>query len=390
MDTIGSILFVLASTAIGGAEVKAFSLLKGLTGAKITLLTHSSVAEYYAGLGIRVRTFDEQGCSEPLPVSPIKTLRYARAIAKTARQEESQCLIGIMHTGSFYVSAAKDIFRMKKPHIGTIEGNVTAYFNIEKRSPTFIEKTLLWYLLRRPSMIAVPSGGVKSDLIKNFGLSGEKISIIHNGIDIDRVRAMSGGHPDIPCDYDGKTIMTSCRLNAQKDFVTLLKAFSEVRENMEARLIIIGGGELRDEIISTARDLEIDKDVTITGFQKNPFALMKAADVFVLSSFYEGFGNVIVEAMALGLPVVATDCPSGPSEIIQHGVSGLLVPPEDHIKMSEAMIQILTDERKRKELSSRGLERADSFRLETMIEEFTNLISRVSQGSTPAWRNSGK
>jgi glycosyltransferase involved in cell wall biosynthesis len=117
---------------------------------------------------------------------------------------------------------------------------------------------------------------------------------------------------------------------------------------------------------------------------------MKAADVFVLSSFYEGFGNVIVEAMALGLPVVATDCPSGPSEIIQHGVSGLLVPPEDHIKMSEAMIQILTDERKRKELSSRGLERADSFRLETMIEEFTNLISRVSQGSTHAWRNSGK
>ncbi len=378
MDSLKSVLFVLPSREIGGAETKLFELLSGLSGIRKILLTHRAVADYYSGLDINIYTFEDHGCHKPLPVSPLKTIRYAKAIAKTSRRESSSCLIGIMHTGSFYVSAARDIFRINSPYIGTIEGNITAYFDSEERSPTVIEKSLLWYLLNRPSLLVVPSEGVRNDLRNSFGIAQEKIRVIYNGIDITKVQEAARKQADITDGYRGKTILTSCRLNSQKDFLTLLKAFKTVKEKVDSRLIIVGDGELKEEIVGHAKNLGIEGDLTLTGFQQNPFTFMKTADVSVLSSFFEGFGNVIVESMALGTPVVATDCPSGPSEIIQHGISGFLVPVRDHKGMADAILRILTVEKTRNTLVQHGLERAEHFRVDRMIEKFTGIIEKVS------------
>jgi glycosyltransferase involved in cell wall biosynthesis len=383
MDSLTSILFILPSNTIGGAETKVFEILKGFSGVKNVLLTHASIADYYSSLECRIYTFEEHGCYEPLPVSLKKTFRYATAIAKTFRYERPQYLFGIMHTGSFYTSVAKDIFRISAPHFGTIEGNISAYFDCEKRSQTVMEKSLLWYLLRRPSLLVVPSEGVRNDLKSNFGVAEEKITVIYNGIDIKKVRDTASEHADIPGDYSGKTILTSCRLDTQKDFHTLLKAFKVVKNKVHSRLIIVGDGELKGEILDYAKSLGIDRDIILTGFQKNPFKYMKTADVFVLSSFYEGFANVIIEAMALGIPVVATNCPSGPSEIIQHNINGFLVPLKDYEKMAEAVIKLLTDDTTRKELSANGLERAGFFTMETMVENFSSIISNLSEGRKP-------
>ncbi len=377
MDNLKSILFVLPSNAVGGAESKFFSIIKGLSGVHSILLTHSPVVEYFTAAGIRTYAFEKHGCYESMPVTFTKTLRYAKAITEIFRNEKPDCIAGIMHTGSFYVSVARDIFRLKIPVIATIEGNITAYFTREERTPTLIEKSLLWYLLRRPDRIAVPSEGVKNDLAKNFNMPEKKITVIYNGIDSDKVRKMAEELPDDADTYNGKTIITACRLNAQKDFNTLLTAFREVKEKIESRLIIVGGGELKDEIVNNAAKLGIGDDVIITGFQKNPFRFIKSADVFVLSSFFEGFGNVIVEAMALGVPVVATDCPSGPGEIIQHGVNGFLVPVKDHNKMADAIMSILTDKKTRDELAVNGIQRAEFFNAKTMLKEFEMLIRKV-------------
>jgi glycosyltransferase involved in cell wall biosynthesis len=383
MESVKPLLFILPSTEIGGAETKLFELLKGFSGIKHALLTHAPLADYYSNLDVSIYTFEEHGCYEPLPVSLKKTFRYARAIAHTFRLEEYQCLLGIMHTGSFYVSVAKDLFRLSAPHIGTIEGPISPYFHTMGRSPTCIENSLLWYLLRRPSFLVVPSEGVKNDIASNFGIAEKKIRVIYNGIDIKKIQNTASENPEISDTYNGKTILTSCRLTEEKDFLTLLKAFNIIRSTVRSRLIIVGDGVLKAEIIRQAKDMGIERDIVLTGFQKNPFQYMKTADVFVLSSFFEGFGNVIVEAMALGVPVVATDCPSGPAEIIQHGISGLLVPVKDHEKMAAAAIQILTDNTKRNELSGNGLQRAGSFTVETMIENFRALLSDLSEGRGP-------
>lgn len=377
MDNLRSLLYVLPTTAVGGAETKFFNIIKKMKGLKSILLTNRSVAGYFSIPGVNVYHFEEYGCREPLPVSAENALNYARAIRNIVRKEKTDCIVGIMHTGSFYASLARDIFRLKVPLIGTIEGNISAFFRKEERNPTLLEKSLLWYLLRRPFLLSVPSGGVKDDLVKNFGIPERRIAVIYNGIDAEGVRKMAAEGADIADDYYGKTIVTACRLNAQKDFLTLLRAFREVRTKIEARLVIVGDGELRGEIIRQARDLGIDGYVMITGFQKNPFGYFKTADVFVLSSFFEGFGNVIVEAMALGVPVVATDCPSGPGEIIQRGINGFLVPIQDHHAMAEAILKLLEDGDIRSEFKVRGIERAQCFKGEDMIEGFSQLISGV-------------
>ncbi len=378
MDSLKSVLYVLPATAIGGAETKFFNIIEKMRGPESILLTNRTVAGYFSIPGLKVYLFEEYGCrGEPMPVSLENARNYARAIKDVVKKEKTSCIVGIMHTGSFYASLARDIFRLRVPLIGTIEGNVSAFFKKEKRNPTFFERSLLWYLLRRPSLLTVPSEGVKDDLVKNFGIPGRSIAVIHNGIDITGVRKMAAEEAAIADGYQGKTIATACRLNAQKDFLTLLRAFREVRTEIESRLVIIGDGELREEIIRYAQDLGIDKHVVITGFQKNPFGFFRAADVFVLSSFFEGFGNVIVEAMALGVPVVATDCPSGPGEIIRHGVNGFLVPVQDHHAMAGAIRQLLEDAELRNEFKARGIERAECFRSKDMIESFRSLISRV-------------
>jgi glycosyltransferase involved in cell wall biosynthesis len=133
------------------------------------------------------------------------------------------------------------------------------------------------------------------------------------------------------------------RLTVQKDFPTLIRAFARVRQKRNARLLILGEGELRSELNALVAELGLQADVALPGFVENPFVFMRHASLFVLSSAWEGFGNVLVEAMACGMPVVSTDCPSGPAEILQNGKWGRLVPVGDVQALSEALLATLEE-----------------------------------------------
>ena len=130
------------------------------------------------------------------------------------------------------------------------------------------------------------------------------------------------------------------RLEHQKDFETLLKAFAMIRQQQPARLIILGEGSLRNKLEQYISVLGINRDVSMPGFTVNPYSYMKHADTFVLSSVYEGLPTVLIEAMACGCAVVATDCPEGPSEILENGIYGMLVP----VGNAAALAQIAMDQ----------------------------------------------
>jgi len=132
------------------------------------------------------------------------------------------------------------------------------------------------------------------------------------------------------------------RLTRQKDFGTLIRAFAEVRKRIPSRLLILGEGEDRRSLEQLCQSLGISDDVDFPGFVVNPHAFLARAAVFVLSSRWEGLGNVLVEALAAGIPVVSTDCPNGPSEILDHGRYGQLVPVEDSAAMAEAIMRVMT------------------------------------------------
>ena len=131
------------------------------------------------------------------------------------------------------------------------------------------------------------------------------------------------------------------RLTKQKDFITLIHAFALVRKQCPAKLVIIGEGEERQNLETKVMELGIQDDVDLPGFVENPYAYMAGATLFVLSSIYEGLPTVLIEAMALGLPIVSTDCPSGPSEILENGKYGTLVPIGDKTTMAHGILRTI-------------------------------------------------
>ena len=168
-------------------------------------------------------------------------------------------------------------------------------------------------------------------------------------------------------------VLAAGRLINLKDHATLLRAFALVAKARPAQLIIIGEGEERDNLGALAYELGIADLVELPGFRRNPFAWMAKASVFVLSSVYEGSPNVLIQAMACGTPVVSTDCPSGPREILQDGTLGTLVPVGDHSAMAEAILNAIDDPTE----STRLMSRADEYSAESSIRRYVDVIAEA-------------
>jgi glycosyltransferase involved in cell wall biosynthesis len=148
-------------------------------------------------------------------------------------------------------------------------------------------------------------------------------------------------HPGAP-----PVVLGVGRLSKQKDFPLLLRAFAEVRRVREARLLILGEGEERSSLATMIEALGLDADAALPGFVQNPFAYMARAAVFVLSSAWEGSPGALIQALACGAPVVATDCESGPREILQGGRFGRLVPTGDVTALAAAILATLDEPRR--------------------------------------------
>jgi glycosyltransferase involved in cell wall biosynthesis len=206
----------------------------------------------------------------------------------------------------------------------------------------------LWYLPLRllypmaDAVVAV-SEGVARDVMQITGLGPSRISVIPNPVISPKMFVLAKESVDHPWLSDPATpvIMGVGRFTRQKDFPTLLRAFASVRSKRPCRLIILGEGRDRVKLEQLAQTLSVQDDVDFPGFVVNPYGFMSRAALFVLSSIWEGSPNVLTEALALGIPVVATDCPSGPREILKGGLYGDLVPTGDVETLAQAMLQTL-------------------------------------------------
>ena len=318
---------------------------------------------HYRGLvpeGVRLIDLD----SHRTAASLLKLVGYLR-------RERPAALLSTLAHASVIALGAKLMLRGRirvVPRIANTYGEELASGSFKHRQAL----RLLKLLLPRADAIVCVSHGVADDLRTAVPAASDSVETIYNPVvssDLFEKASAPVDHPWFNGE-DTPVILSVGRLTKVKDHATLLRAFAEVVDFRPARLVILGDGAERDNLLQLAGRYGIAQHVDLPGFKVNPFAYMSRSDVFVLSSRYEGFPNVLVQAMACGTPVVSTDCRSGPAEILDHGKWGKLVPVGGWRSMADAIIETLD-----KPVSgAHEVCRASSYSVETSVDRYLEVL----------------
>jgi glycosyltransferase involved in cell wall biosynthesis len=243
-----------------------------------------------------------------------------------------------------------------------------------------------WY--PRARGIVCVSAGLAEELGEMTDVERARIHVIYNPVDCRRIAELAAQKLDHPWFQPGQppVVLAAGRLHRQKDYPTLLQAFARLRRRQACRLVIIGEGPERGRLASLAAQLGISEDVQLPGFQTNPFAYMARAGVFVLSSAWEGLSNVLIEALACGCPVVSTDCPHGPAEVLDGGKYGTLVPVANPAALAQALQATLD----RKTGAAEAQQRAGYFDIGVVADRYWQLFFASDTPKISPDRQSGR
>lgn len=239
---------------------------------------------------------------------------------------------------------------------------------------------LYGFLYKMASHVVALSYGVKENITNRYHVPEEKIDVIYNPVDQEHIQeSIKNGtigkeHTNL-FNKNEKIIMTAGRLVDDKDQATLIQAFARVNKQNKAQLIILGEGGLESKLKNLAQELGIEDRVYFAGFQKNPYVYFAQADVFVLSSKREGFGHVLAEALAVGIPIVSTKAKPGAREVLKDGEYGLLCEVGNTEEMTKAILEVLSwTKEKRKQVIEKGFERVESFHVRTIVHQYEQLF----------------
>jgi len=246
--------------------------------------------------------------------------------------------------------------------------------NLAKRG--WFDRALQYFSIRRfypwADAVLVPSQGAAEDLIRIGSLPPDKVRVVPSPIVNDRLYRLAEEDPGHPwfSDPSVPVVLGVGELCERKDFATLLQAFALLRQKRPARLIILGEGRKREALLELAKQLEVAEDFTLPGFHPNPYAFMARSALFALTSRCEGAPVVLMEALACGTPVVSTDCPSGPREILQGGQLGPLVPVGDFQALAAVMEEQLAAPVSRSQLR----QGAEPFRVSNSADRYLDAL----------------
>lgn len=244
---------------------------------------------------------------------------------------------------------------------------------------------LIFYgrMYRFAKRIVALSEGVKENVSKRYLVAEKKIEVIYNPIDLQNIREqairidMPKEHEDL-FTKDRKIIVTAGRLVKEKDQATLIRAFVKVNEEIPSSLLILGEGILKEDLITLTKKLNIAEHVHFIGFQQNPYQYFHKADLFALSSITEGFGHVLVEALATDTIVATTDCKPGSTEVLQDGEFGFISPVGKSKALAENMITALSlSEKDEEQLIARARLRAEEFSAEQIVKQYEEVFLQV-------------
>ena len=365
---LNQIALFVPSMRGGGAERTMLVLAAGLSdrGIPVDLVLVRAEGEYLCQVPEGVRLIDLN--SHRTAASFPKLVRYAK-------RERPCALLSTLAHANVLALLAGLLLRGRLRMFTRIEVTFSEMFDNGSFKERGVLRVLKRLLPTSDGIVAV-SQGVAGDLRELIPAVSHKITTIYNPV----VRPELAEQAAAPLSHSwfksecAPVILSAGRLTTVKDHATLVRAFSEVLRSRPARLVILGVGSERDNLLELAECLDLSRHVDLPGFKINPFSYMAGSNVFVLPSRHEGFPNVLVQAMACGTPVVSTDCRSGPREILEDGKWGHLVPVGDWSAMAEAILDTLDNPIP----PDRLISRASAFSADASIDRYLEVLTGSS------------
>ncbi len=331
----------LPSLEVGGAERVMLNLARGFVdrGLSVDLVLAKAEGAYLSDVPAEVRIVD---------LGSRKVSRSLIALVRYLRRERPNALLSTSSHGNLIALLAKRVARtstrivVRQADAFSVSARLAPGRGLGRLVPILVPRLYRW-----ADAIVAGSSGVAKDLAEVTGLPLERIRITPNPVVTPELFTMASDRLDHPWFAPGAcpVILGAGRLTKQKDFSTLIRAFAMVNHLRTARLVIVGEGEERPSLEGLIKDLGLEGRALLPGFVRNPFAYMARAAVFALSSAWEGLPAVLIQALACGVPVVATDCEGGPHDVLRGGRFGQLVPVGDAPALANAIISALTGPR---------------------------------------------
>jgi len=322
----------LPSLSGGGAERAMLNLAHGLAehGCAVDLVLAQAKGPYLSDVHAPIRLVD---------LKASRVLSSLPALVRYLRRERPKALLSALDYANVVALWAKRLAgvpcRVAVNEQNTISRSARNSARRRQRMvPHLVKLFYPW-----ADYVIGDSQGVANDLLELTGLPHERIKVLYNPVVTPELREKARAPLNHPWFAAGQppVLLAVGRLTQQKDFPTLIRAFAQVRRTRPARLLILGEGPDRPELAALVNQLGLEDDVAMPGFVENPYAYMSQASLYILSSRWEGLPTVLIEALYCGPPIIATDCPSGPREILANGQYGVLVPVGDVAGLAQAI-----------------------------------------------------
>ncbi|MFW6285744.1 MAG: glycosyltransferase [Nanoarchaeota archaeon] len=385
------ILFVIASLKLGGGAERVASIIGTQLYNKkydIHFLTFYDRREKYNFKG-KYFSLNEKDSSNIL-IQSKKLISRARAIAKYCKKHKIDTSIGFMEEANFPLVLSKQLFGNKSKIV------VSQRVDPSKQNEKY--RHLTKFLYNKSNKVVALSRGVENFLQKSIGVNSKKTTTIYNTINLENINVLK--EEKIPSKYakiftkKNNIFINIGRLEKQKGQKYLIKSFKKLVDyNNNCKLIILGEGKLRNELQNLINSLNLQNNVFLLGNQKNIFPFIQKSDCFIFSSIYEGFGNVLLEALYLNKPIISTDCNYGPREVLApslkidevikypyYGEFGILFKPfldKSYIEekqLFELMREIIEKKDLKEQYSQKGIERVKNFSTENIIKEWERVV----------------
>jgi glycosyltransferase involved in cell wall biosynthesis len=321
---------------------------------------------------------------------PIKAWRLRRIV----RTHDAGMVCTFLPKAHLVAALARPLGLRDRVFVANVHCFMSQHIHHHFSPPTrFLARAVLGMALRKADAVFAVARGVREDLIETFDLDPARVHVVWNPLDLDHIRASAKAmvRPDELPDAgpDCRTLICVGRLTHLKAFHLAIEALARLPPDLEVRLVVVGAGPAHDDLVALARRLGVGHRVFLVGAQPNPWRFMARADVLVHPSMTEAFPNVFGEAMALGLPVLATDCSPGVREYLEDGSSGHTVPPGDVEALSRGIEALLSNPAERADLAERGARRVAEFNLSQTAAQHGDRLLRVARERRDASRGRG-